>query len=84
MQNDQSFVLSVQDQGPGIDKLILDQIGTPFLTTKEKGTGLGLAVCYNIADRNQADIEVDTDSNGTTFYVKFDLGKLDHWINAAK
>lgn len=71
MEN-KNIILSIQDQGPGIDKAILDKIGTPFITTKETGTGLGLAVCYNIADRNNAYIEVDTNSSGTTFKVKFE------------
>ena len=34
----------IQDEGPGIDAEILDQLETPFFTTKVKGTGLGLAV----------------------------------------
>ena len=65
------IILSVQDQGSGIDQSILDKLGTPFLTTKEKGTGLGLAVCYSIARRNNANIEVKTSSSGTNFFVKF-------------
>ena len=65
------MVLSVQDQGGGIDKNILDKIGTPFLTTKDHGTGLGLAVCYGIARRHNATIEVETGSQGTTFFIEF-------------
>jgi len=64
-------VLSVQDQGPGIDPKILDRLGTPFFTTKEKGTGLGLAVCYGIAERHNAKIDFVTSPTGTTFYVRF-------------
>lgn len=43
------------------------------ITTKENGTGLGLAVCYSIAARNNARIEVETGSTGTTFYVRFKI-----------
>lgn len=64
-------VLAIQDQGPGISKEIIDRLGTPFLSTKDYGTGLGLAVCYGIARRHNASIEVETGSHGTTFYVKF-------------
>ncbi|MCP6429119.1 ATP-binding protein, partial [Klebsiella pneumoniae] len=46
---DRHVVLVVQDHGTGIDETILDKLGTPFLTTKDHGTGLGLAVCYGIA-----------------------------------
>jgi signal transduction histidine kinase len=69
----EAVVLAVQDQGPGIDPKILDKIGTPFFTTKDHGTGLGLAVCYSIANRHNAAIKIETSSSGTTFYVKFYL-----------
>lgn len=64
-------ILSVGDDGPGIDPTILDKLGTPFITTKPSGTGLGLPVCYSIALRHAAAIEVNTDKTGTTFLVKF-------------
>lgn len=66
-----NVILAVQDTGHGIPKEVLDKIGIPFVTTKEAGTGLGLSVCYRIADRHQAKIEVKTSPQGTTFYVKF-------------
>lgn len=68
---DEQVVLSVHDTGPGIPKNILDQIGTPFLTTKDAGTGLGLSVCYKIAERNKASIQVKTSNRGTNFFVIF-------------
>ncbi len=70
---EQKIVLAISDEGHGIDASILNNLGTPFLTTKENGTGLGLATCYSIAERNNAKIDVDTSSAGTTFYVKFKL-----------
>ena len=66
-------VLEVKDQGKGIDPEILCKLGIPFISTKENGTGLGLAVCYSIAKRHNAKIEVDTSPNGTTFSVRFKL-----------
>lgn len=65
------LVLSVRDQGKGINKTILEKIGTPFLTTKENGTGLGLAICFSIAERHNAKINVETGPAGTTFQVRF-------------
>ncbi|MFZ5644963.1 MAG: PAS domain S-box protein [Bacillota bacterium] len=64
-------ILAVHDQGPGIPSEILDQIGTPFFTTKDTGTGLGLAVCYGIASRHNAEITIDTGPGGTTILVRF-------------
>jgi PAS domain S-box-containing protein len=66
--------LSVEDQGEGIKPEHLNKIGTPFFTTKENGTGLGLAVCYSIAARHNASIKVDTGPTGTTFSVRFITG----------
>jgi signal transduction histidine kinase len=70
-QDDQEVVLMVQDQGRGIDPSLLDKLGTPFLTTKDEGTGLGLAVCFSIAERHKATIKVETNSSGSTFSVRF-------------
>jgi signal transduction histidine kinase len=70
-ENNGEVVLAIADQGKGINPDILKNIGTPFLTTKENGTGLGLAVCYSIAARHNAVIEVKTGPGGTTFYIKF-------------
>jgi signal transduction histidine kinase len=63
----------VQDQGQGIPTENMQKLGTPFWTTKDYGTGLGLAVCYGIAERHSAIIDVDTSSEGTTFYVRFQI-----------
>lgn len=64
-------VLAVQDEGKGIEQGDLEKLGTPFFTTKDSGTGLGLAVCYSIAARHNASIRVETGLNGTTFFVTF-------------
>jgi PAS domain S-box-containing protein len=64
-------ILCIKDQGPGIDPEYLERIGTPFVTSKENGVGLGLAVCYSIAARHGARIDFDTGPAGTTFRVCF-------------
>lgn len=64
-------ILSVQDQGKGIEPENLEKLGTPFFSTKDAGTGLGLYVSYEIAQRHEAHIEVDTGPQGTTFSVLF-------------
>jgi signal transduction histidine kinase len=61
----------VQDDGQGIAPEVLEKIGTPFFTTKNNGTGLGLAVCYSIVQRHNAKIDIETASTGTTFYIRF-------------
>lgn len=64
-------ILAVQDQGKGIEPEVLEKIGIPFFTTKDNGTGLGLAVCHSIAKRHNAVIKTNTGSQGTTFLVSF-------------
>ncbi len=66
-------VLAISDQGRGVKPEIIEKLGTPFLTTKDEGTGLGLAVCYSIATRHNATINVETSPEGSTFFVRFDL-----------
>lgn len=64
-------IMSVRDEGSGMESEVLEKIGAPFYTTKENGTGLGLAVCYSIATRHNALIEVESGPQGTTFLVRF-------------
>ncbi|MBU2699860.1 PAS domain S-box-containing protein [Sporomusaceae bacterium BoRhaA] len=74
MQDDYA-ILAVQDQGTGIPSDILDEIGTPFFTTKECGTGLGLSVCYTIIERHQASLYIDSSPSGSIFYVQFNIAQ---------
>lgn len=67
------IVLAVRDEGFGIDSDVLDKLGTPFLTTKSEGTGLGLATCYSIAERHDAKITFETGPTGTVFYIHFNV-----------
>lgn len=72
-EEDAKVTLMVQDTGPGIAEAILPKIGTPFFTTKESGNGLGLSICYRIAQRHNARIEIKTSEKGTIFYVRFPI-----------
>ena len=69
--NGTEITLSISDQGIGIPQQVLDNLGKPFLTTKSTGTGLGMAICYRIAHRHNAKLDIDTGSAGTTIYIKF-------------
>lgn len=68
----QKPILEIVDNGKGIPPAILDKLGTPFLSTKVQGTGLGLAVCYRIAERHSAFIRIASEESiGTTIQVIF-------------
>lgn len=66
-------VLEIEDQGSGIPEKIREKIGTPFFTTKETGTGLGMAISMGIAQRHHASFNFETSSNGTTFKITFNI-----------
>lgn len=66
-------ILAVSDEGNGMEQYILEKLGQPFFTTKEQGTGLGLAVCYGIVSRHNASISVETSPKGSTFSVYFKI-----------
>jgi PAS domain S-box-containing protein len=68
---DNKIILSIADHGGGIPSHILEKLGTPFVTTKDTGTGLGLPICYQIAHRHNANIKINTSHEGTTFFVSF-------------
>ncbi len=66
------WMLSVEDTGVGIDKKIMPKIFDPFFTTKEKekGTGLGLAMVYNIIYQHNGFVETSSKVGaGTEFRV---------------
>lgn len=67
-----NVILKVSDQGTGIDPEVLKNLGMPFITTKENGTGLGLAVCYSIVERHKARMHVESGPEGTSFYICFE------------
>jgi signal transduction histidine kinase len=60
--------ISFSDTGPGIPPENLERIFDPFFTTKEKGTGLGLAVSYNIIKSYQGDIVAENKPEGGTVF----------------
>ncbi|WP_019414901.1 nitrogen regulation protein NR(II) [Paenisporosarcina sp. TG20] len=67
------IVLSIKDEGHGIPSAVIDSVVTPFVTTKDDGTGLGLPICFSIAKRNNAKIDFTSSPEGTTFNIRFSL-----------
>jgi len=69
-------VLAVSDDGSGISPVDLERIFEPFYTKKvmgRSGTGLGLAVAWNVMQDHQGYIDAITDENGTTFELYFPI-----------
>ena len=69
-------VLVVSDDGSGISPSDLEKIFEPFYTKKvmgRSGTGLGLAVVWNVVQDHEGYIDVKSDENGTTFELYFPI-----------
>ena len=61
-----SILIQIQDNGCGIPTEIVDKLYEPFFTTKENGTGLGLAVSKRIIEAHNGTIDITSDhTNGT-------------------
>jgi C4-dicarboxylate-specific signal transduction histidine kinase len=66
------MILTIADNGRGMPQKHIEQLGTPFFTTKDTGTGLGLSVYYRIIKEHDGYIEVmSKEGAGTTFNIFF-------------
>ncbi|MBP2551181.1 two-component system C4-dicarboxylate transport sensor histidine kinase DctB [Neorhizobium galegae] len=65
-----TVLIHVVDTGPGIAPAILDQLFSPFNTSKEGGLGLGLVIAKDIVSDYGGHIRVDSSSEGTRFTIE--------------
>lgn len=65
--------VTIADTGGGIPEAVRARLFDPFCTTKESGTGLGLAVCQRIVEDHHGDISYVSSSSGTTFTVELPI-----------
>lgn len=64
--------IDIEDDGPGIPEAIRHRIFDPYFTTKEDGSGLGLASAFAICKRHGGTLTFDSrEGNGTTFHAYF-------------
>ena len=76
-QRDQTVVISVTDDGPGIPPEKMSSIFEAYFTTKEKGTGLGLAIVKHNAELYGGTVRVESVlGRGATFIVTFPAKSL--------
>jgi signal transduction histidine kinase len=68
---DNKCVISITDNGPGIDEESLSKVFEPYFTSKTKGTGLGLTNTQNIILNHNGHIGLESKKGeGTTFTIQ--------------
>lgn len=76
-QNGECIVLEIADNGPGIAEGIRLRLFTPFVTTREGGTGLGLALSQRLVENARGDITlVSSEAGRTIFRVTLPHGQV--------
>lgn len=66
--------LYIKDTGVGMDSEQVKRLGSPFYSTKEKGTGLGMMVVFSVVQAMNGKIDIISEKGiGTTFLLTFPL-----------
>ncbi len=76
------LVVSVQDNGEGIPEDVRPHLFEPFITTKKKGTGLGLALVAKIVGDHGGVIEFDSQPRRTVFRVRLPVTSGEQGLDA--
>jgi two-component system sensor kinase FixL len=70
--------VAVSDTGPGLAQKVMDQLFQPFVTTKEKGMGLGLSICRSIIEAHGGRLWATPNTpSGVTFQFSLPLAEHD-------
>lgn len=77
VRDESQIVVEIIDHGCGMDSETMHRLFEPFYTTKEKGTGLGMAIAKQIAELHSGDLIVQSRTGeGTTATVRLPLAKF--------
>lgn len=77
--SDQYIHVKIQDQGVGMPEDVMKRIGEPFLTTKDKGTGLGLMVSSRIIEEHRGTMFIKSNpGEGTLIDIQLPLKQQDN------
>ena len=75
------IIISVKDNGKGIDPEIYPRLFTKFASKSFHGTGLGLFICKNIVEAHGGKIWVKNNSNGKGATFSFSLPLTDNYVD---
>jgi PAS domain S-box-containing protein len=74
LREDGTAQVTVQDQGGGIPPTIHDKIFNLYFTTKQKGSGIGLAMTYRVMQLHNGSVDFNSvEGQGTTFHLRLPL-----------
>ena len=65
-KGNEKVLISFIDDGCGIPSNVLEKLGQPFYTTKEKGTGLGFMVSKKIIENHKGTVTIESEENKGT------------------
>jgi len=72
-----NFLIEIIDNGIGLSEERVQKLGEPFYSNKEKGTGLGLMICFRIVREHNGSIKVKSKENeGTTVEIRLPITNL--------
>jgi signal transduction histidine kinase len=74
---DQTWTISVADEGGGVAPELIEKIFRPYFTTKRDGTGIGLAIAREVVRGHGGEITVESPlAGGSVFCVRIPVGKI--------
>jgi two-component system nitrogen regulation sensor histidine kinase GlnL len=71
--------IDIQDNGPGIDEHLMDEIFYPMISGRDMGTGLGLSIAQSIISVHKGMVECESHPGQTLFSIYlpiFDAGSI--------
>jgi two-component system, LuxR family, sensor kinase FixL len=67
--------VKIADTGPGLSSKIKERLFHPFVTTKDKGMGIGLSICHDIVESHGGSLAAESNEpNGTIFVIRLPSG----------
>ena len=73
--SEESYTVSITDEGPGIPQELREKLFQPFVTTKARGTGLGLSTARRLIEAHSGTISVESpQGGGTTVTIRLPQG----------
>ncbi len=78
LQDNETVMIRVEDDGPGISRDIRQKVFDPFFTTKTHSTGIGLSICHRIITDHKGKLDISaSELGGACFVVELPVSRHD-------